>query len=150
MDCARTVLAGPYRAPVAPRSALHGITQTMAPRSMRQASSRQANTTELTSSGQRTASRMDRAGRAVSCGLPLYSAVHRIAAAFVARASLPLSAGAESKELSNFRNESDLLCYWSQEGPSSFVSSCHYPDSGVQCGFRNKLVVSSRMIHMQI
>jgi hypothetical protein len=29
-DCARSVLAGPYRAPVAPRSALPGITRTMA------------------------------------------------------------------------------------------------------------------------
>jgi hypothetical protein len=39
MDCARTVLAGPYRSPVAPRSALPGITRTMASGSM-QASSR--------------------------------------------------------------------------------------------------------------
>jgi hypothetical protein len=34
MDCARTVLAGPYRAPVAPRSALPGITRVMASGSM--------------------------------------------------------------------------------------------------------------------
>jgi hypothetical protein len=37
MDCTRTVLADPYRAPVAPRSALPGFTRIMTPRSIRQA-----------------------------------------------------------------------------------------------------------------
>jgi hypothetical protein len=37
------------------------------------------------------------------------------------------------KELSNL-NESDLLCYWPQEGPSSFVSRCHYPESNADFG----------------
>ncbi len=72
VDSAGPLLAGPYRAPVAPRSALPGFTRTMAPvRYGKQA--RQANTTELTSRRPRTASRMDRAGCAVSCGLPWYS-----------------------------------------------------------------------------
>ena len=84
MDCARTVLAGPYRALVAPRSALPGITRTTAPRSMRRftrtmapRSIRQASKTGqhngITRRRPRTASRMDSAGCAVSCGLPWYS-----------------------------------------------------------------------------
>jgi hypothetical protein len=48
------------------------------------------------------------------------------------------------KELSNFRNESDLLCCWPQvlEGPSSFVSSCHYPESNTDLGINWLLPVA--------
>ncbi len=47
------------------------------------------------------------------------------------------------KEVSNFRNESDLLCYWPQEGPSSFASSRHYPESNADFGINWLFPVAS-------
>jgi hypothetical protein len=59
-----------------------------------------------------------------------------------ARASLPARCGHAHSgyrhtyvtATSNSRNESDLLCWWPQEDPSVFVSSCQYPESDADFG----------------
>jgi hypothetical protein len=113
MDCARTVLAGPYRSsnrtPVAPCSALPGITRTVPPvrSTSMQASSRQASTTELTSRKPQTARCMDRAGCVVPCCQPWNPRGAQIAAAFAARASFPHGAGKQRAAIAGtWRTES--------------------------------------------
>jgi hypothetical protein len=127
MDCVRTGLAGPYRVLVALRSALPGFTRTMAPRSIRQASSRQANTTELTSRGPRTVSRMDRAGCAVLCGLPWYSRGAQNCCSVCSARKPPARAGAESSDCRRMEHGKQCACVsqvlTSSGEPCSFVAA---------------------------
>ena len=133
---ARTVLAGPYRAPVAPRSALPGFTRTMAPHSMWQAGSRQANTLELTSRGPRTGSRMDRAGCAVSCGRPWYSRTQLLQRSQRAQASGAVPASREQR----------LQAHGSRKAARMRVTGAHIAWRALQfrCGSARKPPRSSR------
>jgi hypothetical protein len=107
MDCARTVLAGPYRPPLAPRSVLPGFTRTMAPRSIRQASKTGQHNGINEPKAAESKPHGPCGSRAVYRGI---RARHRIAAAFVARASLPLGAGAESSDCRRMEHGKPCAC----------------------------------------